>query len=121
MQLIAITITKVVFGNHTYMMSPHVRLESPEFILAATGECLKNFFGQEIFLLYRKNKQNISHLANYLLQPIMKTYMCLCIKRKYGILIQLVPGYPFLGTSENHQLSLWISLKHLTESGIRLR
>ena len=44
----------VVFGNHTYIISSYVRLESPQFILAATGEWLKNFSSQEIFLLYRK-------------------------------------------------------------------
>ena len=34
--------------------------------------------------------------------------------------ILLMPGYPFLGTLDNHSSSLLISLRHLTESGIRL-
>ena len=34
--------------------------------------------------------------------------------------ILLMPGHPLLGTSENHSSSLLISLRHLTESGIRL-
>ena len=34
--------------------------------------------------------------------------------------ILLMSGHPLLGTSENHSLLLLISLKHLTESGIRL-
>ena len=45
----------VVLGNHTYMMSSHVKLESPQFILAATGECLKIFSSQEIFFLLYRN------------------------------------------------------------------
>ena len=35
-------------------------------------------------------------------------------------LILLMPGHPLLGTSENHSSSLLISLRHLTESGIKL-
>ena len=31
-----------------------------------------------------------------------------------------IPGHPLLGTSENHSSSLLTSLRHLTESGIRL-
>ena len=34
--------------------------------------------------------------------------------------ILLMPGHPLLGTLENHSSSLLISLRHLTESGIRL-
>ena len=34
--------------------------------------------------------------------------------------ILLMPGHPLLGTSENHSSLLLISLRHLTESGIRL-
>ena len=34
--------------------------------------------------------------------------------------ILLIPGHPLLGTSENHSSSLLISLRHLTDSGIRL-
>ena len=34
--------------------------------------------------------------------------------------ILLMSGHPLLGTSENHSSSLLISLRHLTESGIRL-
>ena len=34
--------------------------------------------------------------------------------------ILLMPGHPLLGTSVNHSLSLLISLRHLTESDIRL-
>ena len=34
--------------------------------------------------------------------------------------ILLLPGHPLLGTSENHSSSLLISLRHLTESDIRL-
>ena len=34
--------------------------------------------------------------------------------------ILLMPGHPLLGTSESHSSSLLISLRHLTESGIRL-
>ena len=41
----------MMFGNHTYIISLYVRLESPQFILAATGECLKNFSNQEIFTI----------------------------------------------------------------------
>ena len=39
----------VVFGNDTYVTT--CRLESPQFILAGTGEWLKNFSSQEMFLL----------------------------------------------------------------------
>ena len=34
--------------------------------------------------------------------------------------ILLMPGHPLLGTSENHSSLLLISLRHLTESGVRL-
>ena len=72
----------VVFGNRTYMTSSHVRLESPRFILASTGECLKNFSSQETFLLYRKINKWLVILQIIYCSPYRKYVIYVLVHKK---------------------------------------
>ena len=82
---------------------------------------VRSIMGIELGSFIQSGKKNLYCLFNLtIFFPI--TSMASVRQDLQGIFfpILLILGHPLLGTSENHSSLLLISLRHLTESGIRL-